>query len=236
MNNYNNKINKVFIHQPDFAPWITFFKRLFFSNMFVVLDDVQFNRRGWINRDYLKFNSKKTLITIPVYKSNRENTKINDVKINYNNRWFDKLLNSIEQNYSNTTNFTEVSNFIKQLIKKKHEKLINFNLNIINFVMKKINIKTDIIYSSDLKIKSSKSEKILDICKKLHATHYITGSGSKNYLNLDNFKNEKIEIIDNIFFNEIYNQNYGKFIKELSIFDVLFNVEFKQIENLIKKN
>ena len=66
MTNYNNKINKVFIHQPDFAPWITFFKRIAFSNIFVVLDDVQFNRRGWTNRDYIKINLKTAPKAPPV--------------------------------------------------------------------------------------------------------------------------------------------------------------------------
>ena len=228
--------NKIFIHQPDFAPWITFFKRISFSDIFVILDDVQFNRRCWMNRDYLKFNLEKALITIPTKKTNRDNTKIFDVKIDYTNkRWIDKTLNSIHQNYSSTKNFEIVNEFLSKTLKEKYENLIDLNLSIINFATSKLNIKTKTIFSSKLETNSFKSNKILEICEKLQATDYIIGSGAKEYLNIKDFQDKKIKLIDNIFFNRKYDQK-GNFIKDLSIIDILFNENFKDIEIFIKDN
>ena len=68
-------------------------------------------------------------------------------------------------------------NLLRKLFEKKNEKLINLNLEIIYYVIEKLKIETKLIFSSNLKINSKKSEKILDICKRMKATHYITGKG-----------------------------------------------------------
>ncbi len=232
----NKKSNKVFIHQPDFAPWVTFFKRLDKSDIFVILDDVQFNRRGFTNRDYILINKKKTLLTIPVIKTDRDKTLIKDVKIDYENNWVKKTLKSIYLNYSKSINFNEINKFIEIIFEKNHKKLIDLNLEIIFYVIKKLRIKTEIIFSSSLKIDSKKSEKILDICKKTNATHYITGKGSLSYLNIDEFTKEKIEINDQIFFNKQYNQNSIQFVKDLSILDIMFSTDFNDLEKIIKED
>ena len=165
-----------------------------FSNIFVVLDDVQFNRRGWTNRDYIKINLNKELITIPIIKSTREKTMIRDVLIDYSNkRWMDKILNSINQNHRSAQNFKIVFNFLNQTLNKKHQRLIDLNLSIIDFVIEKLNIQVEKIFSSNLNIKSNKSDRIIEICKKLNYSHYITGSGSANYLKTEEFQNKTLK-------------------------------------------
>tara|TARA_B100000900_G_C20349691_1_gene621780 strand:+ start:78 stop:782 length:705 start_codon:yes stop_codon:yes gene_type:complete len=232
----NKKLNKVFIHQPDFAPWMTFFKRLDKSDIYVILDDVQFNRRGFTNRDYILLNKKKTLLTIPVIKTEREKTLIKDVKIDYKINWLEKMKKSLYLNYSKSVNFNEIYEFIGKTFEKKDEKLMNLNLEIIYYVIEKLKIKTKLIFSSNLKINSKKSEKILDICKEMKATHYITGKGSLDYLNEIEFKKRKILINDKIFFNKHYNQNSNYFVKDLSIIDVMFNISFNDLRTIIKEN
>ena len=160
---------------------------------------------------------------------------IRDVLIDYSNkRWMDKILNSINQNYSSAQNFKIVFNFLNQTLNKKHQRLIDLNLSIIDFVIEKLNIQVEKIFSSNLNIKSNKSDRIIEICKKLNCSHYITGSGSANYLKTEEFQKQNIKILNNIFFNEKYFQK-GEFIKDLSIIDILFWVKFKKIENLIKE-
>jgi len=232
----NKKSNKVFIHQPDFAPWVTFFKRLSKSDIYVILDDVQFNRRGFTNRDYILINKKKTLLTIPVIKTDRKKTLIKDVKIDYENNWVKKTKKSIYLNYSKSIKFNEIYKFIDNLFEKNYEKLIDLNLEIIFYVINKLKIKTKLIFSSSLKINSKKSEKILDICKQTNATHYITGKGSLGYINNKDFIKEKIEINDQIFFNKQYNQNLSEFVEDLSIMDILFNKDLSDIEKMIKED
>ena len=75
----------------------------------------------------------------------------------------------------------------------------------------------------------NKSDKIFEICKKLNCTHYITGSGSKDYLKIKDFHNQKIKILDSVMFQKQYDQK-DEFIKDLSIMDILFWVNFEKIE------
>jgi hypothetical protein len=234
MKEIKTKSCKVFIHQPDFAPWLTFFKRIFHADIYVILDDVQFNRRGFINRDYLNLNKKKSLITIPIIKTNRDKTLIKDVKIHYDNKWIEKFLKTIFINYKNTNNYGETYKFLKGQIDKRHKYLIDLNLDIIKFVIKELEIDIKIYHASELDINTNKSDRILDICKKLKATEYITGMGSDNYLEPGKFKNENIKINQNIFFNNTYTQENKKFIPNLSILDVMFNQNFENIKKIIK--
>ena len=217
-------MTKVFIHQPDFAPWINFFYRINFSDIYVVLDNVQFNRRGWFNRDYIKIASGKEIITIPVIKKDRLNTLVNQIEISYEHRWIDKLLKSLELNYKKSINFESSFVFFENLFKEREKYLINLNLKIIYFVLKNLYIRKKIIFSSDLKLNQQKADKILEICKQLKASEYITGEGSKEYLDYNKFHKQNIKIRDNLFFKKKYKQQHGEFIPNLSIIDFLFNV------------
>ena len=73
------------------------------------------------------------------------------------------------------------------------------------------------------------------ICNKLDCSHYITGSGSENYLKINDFNDQNIKILNNIIFQKEYSQK-GNFIKDLSIIDIMFCVDFEEIESLIKND
>ncbi len=217
-------MTKIFIHQPDFAPWLNFFYRISISDIFVVLDDVQFRRRGFINKDFIKTASGKEAITIPVVKKERDNYLINQVEISYEHNWIEKFIKKIEFNYKDSKNFKNNIFFFKSLLEKKEKYLMNFNLKIIYYVFKNLNINTKIIFSSNLKLKQKKSDRILEICNNLNASEYITGQGSKEYLDYKRFSENNIRINDNLFLRKKYNQLHGEFLPDLSIIDFLFNV------------
>jgi hypothetical protein len=211
----------VFIHQPDFLPWKGFFKKLKKSQLFVVLDDVKFNRRGWTNRDKILINSKPTWITIPVQNKGNYNEIIKNIKIDYKNNWTSKLFKILEHNYRKAPCFDSHYEFIKKIISDEHEYLIDLNMKLIKYVMNYFNIKNDTIFSSNLFIKEKKGFKILEILKQTNATNYITGIGSKDYLdeNLLSQNNIKTE----------YLKNNNNLDDNLSILHYLFNSNKKDL-------
>ena len=89
------------------------------SDIFVVLDDVQFRRRGFINKDFIKTASGKEAITIPVVKKERDNYLINQVEISYEHKWIEKFIKKIEFNYKDSKNFKNNIIFFKSLLEKK---------------------------------------------------------------------------------------------------------------------
>ena len=228
-------MNKIFIHQPDFCPWLNFFIRVNKADYFIILDDIQFNRRGWLNKDFIKTANGVQKITVPVKKISRENSFVNSIKISYENEWTSTFLKTLQMNYSRSINYPNNIKVIENILKNKYEYLIDLNLEFIKYFFFILNIKTKIIKSSELNLLKKGSNKILEICQLLDCSEYITGEGSKNYLDLNKFKENKIDINFKIKFKKKYDQINGKFINNLSIIDYFLNCYDETKKNDILK-
>lgn len=184
------------IHQPDFMPWIGFFDKIKKSDVYIILDDVQFSRSGWTHRDkFLSKDRKIQWLTVPIKKKGNFFSKISDVQIDYQTNWIDKHLNFFYFNFKNDDNYKKIFKLIEKIYLKKYGRLIELNLELIKNILLELRIKKKIILSSDLKIKNNGSEKIIEILKSIKCKKYLTGIPSQNYLKLEDFKKNKIEII-----------------------------------------
>ncbi len=204
-------MKKVLIHQPEYIPWVNFFLRLKNCDIFVILDDVQFSRRSFQNRNVIINNNKQIYLTVPVKKS-IINTKINEIKIDYSTNWIEKHLRSLELSYKKSKFFNYIYDDFAKILNLKFEHLSELNITILKHLIKKLELNCEICLNSTFSFNSKKSDLILEICKQVEASEYITGEGSKNYLKNENFKKNKIDIK---FIN-------NKFKYNLSIIDYLF--------------
>lgn len=204
-------MNKILIHQPEYIPWINFFLRLKYSDIYVILDDVQYSRRSFQNRNIINNSDKNFYLTVPI-KKNKFNAKINEIKIDYSEDWIDSHLKAVTLSYKKYQNFAEIFLDYKTILNKKFEYLADLNVQIINIIIKKFQFNCKIFLSSKLDIQKKKSYLILEICKKLNANQYIAGEGSKRYLIEKEFFENKIDIK--------YIDNKKEF--NLSILDYLF--------------
>ncbi len=218
----------VAIRQPGYLPYIGFFKKIQSVNEFIFLNDVQYSRGDWDNRNKIRTSEGSLWLTIPIL--NKPEKLLNQVKIDYSTNWVYKHESAIKFNYENSPFFDKYWNDIKQILDKSHTKLFDLNISLINYFISVLEIKTKTIFSSDLNLDSTGSKKLLDICKICNAQTYLSGELGKNYLNEDIFKKEKIKIIFEKFDHPIYSQKYKKFISNMSIIDLLFN----EGENSIK--
>ena len=216
-------MSKVFIHQPDFCPWLNFFMRAKHSDYFVVLDNVQFNRRGWFNRDLIKTKSGAYKITIPIKKEPRDSLLIKNVKFSNYDDWKTVFFKTLEVNYSKSKFFGENILILNNLFNEDFVYLIDLNIKLINYFFSIFSIKTKLIFSSELRLSSYKNKLIVDICNKLNCKEYITGKGSDDYLDLDEFKKNNISLNQDVNFNDKYLQINGTFMKDLSVLDFYFN-------------
>lgn len=212
----------VAIHQPEYLPWLGFFKKLMNCEVFVFLDDAQFEKKGWQNRNRIRTKAGTTLLSIPVHAHSYP--KINEITIDNDKNWSSRHQKSILYNYAATPYFKEFRDFIDSVFEKKFERLIDLNTKIIKFVMNELDIQTKIIFSSDLKISKKGSDRVLDICKAIDADYYITGtSWAQSNLVIEEFEKSNIEVEFQEFQHPVYKQIHGKFIPEMSIIDLLFN-------------
>ena len=144
----------VTIHQPDFLPWLGFFDRWQKSDLYIVLDDVQFLRRGWQHRDKIKTKEGAAWLTVPVIKKGKHDQLIRDVKIDNGTNWRYKHLKTIESNYSKAPNFEDCFKRIKEIYDKKHLFLIDLNMDILQWVDIELRITTPYVFASAYDVKS----------------------------------------------------------------------------------
>jgi hypothetical protein len=222
----------VVIHQPDFLPYLGFFHRLLNTDLLVILDDVQFTRRGWHHRDKIKTLNGEKWLTLSIKKSSID-TNINNIHL-FEDNWKNSHLNLIKQNYKKAPYFNEIFPFIKDLYSQDFNKMIEFNLYSIKMLLKLFNINIKIDYSSNYNIQTKSNELIVDLLKKVDATHYLSGLGAKDYYNPAPYNDSNIEVIWQNFKHPIYEQINGEFISYLSSIDILFNCGIKESRKILR--
>lgn len=167
---------KVTIHQPEHFPYMGFFQKVSAADLWVVLDNVNFRKNYFQNRNKIKLkNGKDDWLTVPVEKK-ASSKHIKDVKVSQDPNWKRKLLSKIKLNLNLDLDYIY-----------EPTQLIDINMRSIKWALKKLNIKKEIIFSSGLKATGSKSELLFNILREVGASHYISGSGGKNYLDTNLF-------------------------------------------------
>lgn len=166
----------VSIHQPNFVPWFPFFQKIENSDCFIILENCQFEKNNFQNR----FNVGAEWYTMSVKKGLEP--IVNKIYVNPKNDW-DKIKTKLK-------NYNTILNEFDDCIS---EKLSQTNTNIIKKICKLLDFKTKIVsdYPTDLK----STERLIDLCKKNNATHYLSGLGGKKYLDVDSFQINGIELI-----------------------------------------
>ena len=225
----------VAIHQPEYLPWLGFFKKMMNAELFVFLDDVQFRKKGWQNRNRIRINDGTTLLSIPVH--THSYPKINEVTIDNEKNWSIRHKKSILYNYARAPYFDEIKDFIESIFEKKFQYLVDLNTEIIKFIMNELEIKSKIVFSSELEISKKGSDRVLDICKAVGADHYITGTfWAESNLRVEEFKKSNIDVEFQKFQHPIYKQIHGEFIPEMSIIDLLFNEGRKEAKKILQNS
>jgi len=214
----------VSIHQPQYLPWLGYFEKIDRSDIFVLLDDVQFKKNEWQNRNKIKTSKGWQWITVPVI--HKFPQEIKKAKINNDIDWQRQHLNSLIINYNKAPYFGDYIDFFKSVYCKKWVYLSDLNIHIIKNFVRVLGIKTKLVTSSRLKQPDRATQHLINICKTLGASTYLSGEGGRVYLEIEKFKKHGIEVIFQDFRHPTYNQLYSKeqgFIENLSIVDLLFN-------------
>ncbi len=207
--------------QPTYASWYNFFYRILISDIFIILDDVQYSKNNSFNRNKILNKNKEILLTVPVF-FEKKDQKINEIKIDYSKDWRKKHWMSINQSYSKSKYFNDFKNDLETIYKKKFVKLIDLNLEIINFFLRYFEVKKKIYLSSEIKVNGSGNEKLVNLCKYFKADYFIVKTGSENYHPPNFFKKEKIKL-KYFSYDDIKKENKYNFKPYLSIIDYASN-------------
>ncbi len=222
------------VHQPQYLPWPGYFDKIDQSDIFVILDDVQFKKNEWQNRNRIKTSQGWQWITVPILHNFPE--EIRKIRINNKTDWKRKHLNALITNYSKTRFFKDYITFFEDLYNREWDYLADLNLRIIYYLINVLGLKREIILSSSLQLSKEPTERLIDICKLIEGDTYLSGQGGQNYMNMDRFHEEGIKVIFQDFKLPPYNQLFGDFIPYMSIIDLLFNHGEESMDIIRKEN
>jgi len=221
-----NGSKRIAIIQSAYVPWRGFFDMIANCDEYVILDGAQFVKRHWHNRNVVKSRQGPIWLTIPVKSKSRFFQPIDTVTVATPN-WADKHWETIFSNYSRAPNFKHYSSWLHGLYRKAGhcELLSDINEFFIREISGLLGIPTHITRDSDYQPTGQKSDRLIDICLKAGATHYLSGPSASSYLEEDKFAHNGIDVEwMNYQGYPPYNQLWGEFVPNVSIIDLLLNV------------
>ncbi len=212
------------IHQPNFFPWLGYFDKIKKSDIFVFLDDVQNQKTGsnWVNRIKLNCFGKEKWYTCPIKRPSGTLT-INQVEFG-NPEWTFNFKEVLRNYYAKYPKYKETSELILSLIEKKeYHYLSDLNKDVIVHLAEYFGYSTNFISKSSLKINTTSTNMLIDICKALGADTYLCGGGAARYQNDEAFEQAGIKLV----YQQFVPSPYGhpeSYIAGLSVIDYLMSV------------
>ena len=214
----------VTIHQCEHLVWLGLLDKISKADVFILADNFQFKKNYYENRNKIRTKDGWQWLTVPVEKDNHK--PINEVKIINDIKWQLKYLNTIKQNYQKSEKFNFYYLDIENIILGNWSSIGHLNERLLKLFLNWFNIKTSIIRSSELNLQHLNEGTItlLEICQKVGADTYLSGSSGKDYLDLSLFEKNNIKVVFHEFIHPVYKQQYSPFIPGMSALDYLFNL------------
>lgn len=214
-------MKKIAIMQPYFFPYLGYWQLINAVDTFVLYDDVNFIKGGWINRNKILVNSAGYMLTLPLINSSSFSL-IKDIKVTSNIKIKEKLLKTIEYNYNKAKYYNDVIEKIKEII-FSNGSIVDVILESILWLKEYLNIETCILKSSEIEkdTQFKGQDKVIDIVKRLDGKQYINAIGGMELYDKEIFKNNGIDLKFIKMKDIKYKQYNNEFVPNLSIIDVL---------------
>lgn len=214
------------ISQPTFLPWLGWFDLADQSDVTVILDDVQFAKRSWQQRNRIKTKNGLDFLTVPVNSSGLYKQRIMDCQL-ADKSFIEKMVKTLQANYAKAPFFKDTIEEFISLTNKvvATGRLVELNCELISWLAMKLNVTVPIVRASELGTGGQRGEHLAEICKQLGADQYLSTTGSEEYLLQDKVVFDERNIVVNLHVYEhpVYSQQYPPFIPYASALDLIFN-------------
>ncbi len=210
-------------HQPAYLPWLGYLHRIAISDHFVILDNVQFEKNSFTNRNRINVSGKALWLTVPVHLKGHMSATIKDVEIAQNIKWASKHYKSLSQAYQKSPFFSQHKGFFESIYQQRWTSLLELNQALLNYFLEQFAISTPISMLSDLKVEGKKQELILNLCQHLSAKAFIFGAQGGDYVDETLFTESGVDTLFHRYSTPAYEVFNGDFIPDLSCVDLLFN-------------
>jgi hypothetical protein len=214
----------VSINQPAYLPWLGYFNRIAISDLHIVLDHVQYEKNSFTNRNKARTGDGWCWLTVPLKTKGRfGELGINEVEIANENNWAQKHWATLQYNYARSPHFERYAGFFKEIYSRQWGCLIDLLRETGDFLREVFEIRTPVLYSSQMGVDGKKDELVLNLCRAVGADMYLSGPLGINYLREERFQDAGIEVIYHDYTHPTYRQTYPGFEPYMAAIDLLFN-------------
>lgn len=217
-------------HQPHFLPWLGYLDKLHEADVFVVMDDLQYEEQNFQNRNRLKLNQGPQWITVPLVRGKQSDRicdrRIDNAGFGGRHHWQRRAWRSLEVHYGHAPHFDAYAPALEATFARRWDYLLELDLHMLDLARTWLGITTPIIRASSLELRGAKTDRILDFCQKLGAKVYLSGKGgSAGYLDTDQLLRAGVTTMWQRFTHPVYPQRYPNlgFVSHLGFLDLVLN-------------
>lgn len=210
---------KVTIHQPQFMPWLGYLDKIDQSDLFVVLDSVQFKKNEWQNRNRIRTAQGWQWITVPVL--HKFGQRLDEVRINRQADWQARHLRALEMHYGQAAYRDQYLKGLREIYQRSWDRLTDLNLAVIRWLLDAFGIDTPLRLASEMHLRNEATDRLIDICRTVGATQYLAGAGAAHYIDRTRFDASGVQLEEQHFRHPIYLQCYEPFVPGMAAIDLL---------------
>ena len=214
---------KVGIIQSNYIPWRGYFDFIDDVDLFVIHDDLQYTKGDWRNRNQIKVLSGSSWLTVPV-NYHKTSQLICNTLIEHSQKWQSAHIKKFFVNYSKSPYVHDALELLQEALDYLDPTISQLNIRLINLICAYLNITTPMVMSSNLDIFGTKTERIIQILKKVGASAYLSGPTAKAYLDEQLLRDNGFKLEYKTYDYDSYPQPHGEFIGNVTILDLIANV------------
>jgi len=211
------------IHQPNYLPGLTYFDKIACCDVFIFLDNVQYTKNNWINRNKIKTPNGDQWLTVPVVTAGQLTQTINQTIPDQRSDWPMKHLNALRTYYGRAPHFRRFLPILQEHYERSWASLADLNASLIRAVCRELGLAPEFVFASELKASGRSTALLVQLCCAVGATAYLSGPGGLKYMDTSLFRGKGIELLLREFHHPMYRQLHGEFLPNMSVVDLLFN-------------
>ena len=209
--------------QPGYLPWLGFFDQMRRADVFAYYDDVQFNKHGWRNRNRIKTPAGPLWLTVPVLHHGQGQPLILETLIDTRANWQRKHIASLKQYYAKAPYAARYLPELEEMLSRPWTHLGELDMAVAGMMAGWLQIPAPSIRTSTLGTEGTPSQRLINICHHFGATSYLSGAAASDYLDVELFANQGVEVVWQNYQHPVYPQRHGEFVPFLSAIDLILN-------------
>jgi len=226
----------VAIHQPTFLPWLGWWDKLVRADVLVLLDDVQFSKKGgtWMNRVRMLVGGEPRWVTMPVDRAYSGTRRVREMRIDESKPWREKVLATIRGSYARAPFADDVLPAVEEALAAGTDRVAELNEKAIRLFADRLGLDTSkLVHQSELSVTAEGTRLLVELCRAVGGDTYLSGDGADGYLESEAFAAAGISLTFQEFTPPSYPQPVPDYAAGLSVVDALMSCGWRGTAELL---